>query len=74
MDRPGEAKQNLTIGEAAVELGVSANWLRFAERLGSIPVARRNAKGWRVYSGEDLERLRRLGVGARKRRLFGAAS
>ena len=72
MQEPGEAEQHtLTIGEAAVELGVTPSWLRFGERLGSIPVARRNAKGWRVYSGADLERLRRLGVGERKRRLAG---
>jgi DNA-binding transcriptional MerR regulator len=59
----------LTIGEAAEELGVTAAWLRFGERLGSLPLARRTSRGWRYYTREDIERLRRLGVGERKRRL-----
>jgi DNA-binding transcriptional MerR regulator len=59
----------LTISEAADELGVTATWLRFGERLGSLPLARRTAGGWRYYTSEDIERLRRLGVGRRKRRL-----
>lgn len=59
----------LTISEAADELGVTASWLRFGERLRSLPLARRNEAGWRYYTTEDIERLRRLGVGERKRRL-----
>jgi DNA-binding transcriptional MerR regulator len=61
----------LTISEAADELGVTPSWLRFGERLGALPMARRNSNGWRYYTKEDLERLRHLGVGARKRRLAG---
>jgi DNA-binding transcriptional MerR regulator len=57
------------IGQAADALGVSTSWLRFGERLGSLPRARRNEDGWRIYTAEDLERLRRLGVGERKERL-----
>ncbi len=59
----------LTIGQAAESLGVTASWLRFGERLGSLPLARRNQSGWRIYAREDIEQLRRLGVGARKQRL-----
>ena len=59
----------LTIGQAADELGVSSSWLRFGERLGSLPLARRTQSGWRYYTSEDIDRLRRLGVGERKRRL-----
>ncbi len=59
----------LTISEAADRLGVSPSWLRFGERLGALPLARRNQSGWRYYTPEDIERLRRLGVGERKRRL-----
>jgi DNA-binding transcriptional MerR regulator len=59
----------LTINEAADELGVTAAWLRFGERLGSLPLARRTAGGWHYYTPEDIGRLRRLGVGERKRRL-----
>ena len=62
-------RRSLTISEAAEELGVTAAWLRFGERLGSFPVARRTSRGWRYYTREDIERLRRLGVGERKRRL-----
>jgi DNA-binding transcriptional MerR regulator len=58
----------LSIGEAAEELGVTAAWLRFGERLGAVPLARRAANGWRYYTPEDIARLRRLGVGERKRR------
>ena len=64
-----EKQYTLTIGQAAGQLGVSPSWLRFGERLGSLPLARRNQSGWRYYTSEDIDRLRRLGVGARKRRL-----
>ncbi|MBA3425285.1 MAG: MerR family transcriptional regulator, partial [Rubrobacter sp.] len=50
-------------------LGVSVGWLRIGERLGALPAARRNEVGWRCYTRQDIERLRRLGVGERKRRL-----
>jgi DNA-binding transcriptional MerR regulator len=59
----------LTISEAANELGVTPSWLRIGERLGALPLARRTPSGWRYYTAEDLERLRRLGVGRRKRQL-----
>ena len=58
-----------TIGQAADALGVSCSWLRFGERLGALPLARRTPAGWRYYTPEDLDRLRRLGVGERKRRV-----
>ena len=61
-------RQTYTIGQAADELGISASWLRFGERLGSLPLARRTQSGWRYYTSEDIDRLRRLGVGERKRR------
>jgi DNA-binding transcriptional MerR regulator len=66
-----EARHSLTIGQAADQLNVSTSWLRFGERLGSLPLARRAANGYRYYTLEDIERLRRLGVGNRKRRLTG---
>jgi DNA-binding transcriptional MerR regulator len=64
-----EEQARRTIGQAADELGVSTSWLRFGERLGSLPLARRTQSGWRYYTSEDIARLRRLGVGERKRRL-----
>ena len=63
-------KEQRTIGEAAEELGVTPSWLRFGERLGALPLARRSPNGWRYYSSEDIERLRRLGVGQRKTQLM----
>jgi DNA-binding transcriptional MerR regulator len=64
-----ETKRTRTIGQAATELGVTTSWLRFGERLGALPLARRNQSGWRYYTPDDIDRLRRLGVGERKRRL-----
>jgi DNA-binding transcriptional MerR regulator len=61
-----------TISEAAEALSVSVSWLRLGERCGTLPRARRSSSGWRVYTPEDIERLRRLGVGERKRRLEGS--
>jgi DNA-binding transcriptional MerR regulator len=62
-----------TVSKAAAELGVSPEWLRFGERLGSLPLARRTAGGHRRYTVEDIGRLRWMGVGARKRRLDGTS-
>jgi DNA-binding transcriptional MerR regulator len=62
-------QRTFSIGQAADELGVTPSWLRFGERLGSLPRARRTSSGWRYYTPEDIERLRRLGVGERKKRL-----
>jgi len=61
-------QRTLTISQAADALGVGPAWLRFGERLGALPLARRTPAGWRYYTPEDIERLRRLGVGERKRR------
>jgi DNA-binding transcriptional MerR regulator len=62
-------RRTYTIGEIADELQVSVGWLRIGERLGALPLARRTPAGWRYYTAEDLERLRRLGVGQRKKQL-----
>ena len=64
-------QRTYSVSEAAAELGVTPSWLRFGERLGALPLARRTPGGWRYYTAEDIERLRRLGVGERKRRLAG---
>lgn len=50
----------LRVAEAARELGVSERWLREAEKKGKLPRARRNLNAWRVYTQEDLNRLREL--------------
>ncbi len=59
----------LTISEAAEALSVSVSWMRLGERCGTLPRARRTPGGWRIYTPEDIERLVRLGIGERKRRL-----
>jgi DNA-binding transcriptional MerR regulator len=60
-------RRTYSISECADTLGVSVGWLRIGERLGALPLARRSQRGWRYYTSEDIERLRRLGVGERKR-------
>ena len=62
-----KVRHTLRISEAAGELGVTPAWLRFGERLGSLPLARRTPSGHRYYTPEDLKRLRTLGVGKRKK-------
>lgn len=52
--------KGLTVSEAARQIGRSERWLREAERKGRIPEARRDLNGWRVYTEDDIERLRAL--------------
>jgi DNA-binding transcriptional MerR regulator len=66
-----KAQQTYSISECAGRLQVTPSWLRFGERLGLLPEARRDHNGWRYYTAEDIDRLRRLGVGERKRRVGG---
>jgi DNA-binding transcriptional MerR regulator len=47
------------ISEAALELGISAEWLRVGERRGFFPPALRDRNGRRYYTQEDIERMRR---------------
>jgi DNA-binding transcriptional MerR regulator len=58
-----EEPQLRTISRAAEALGVTPSWLRFGERLGVFPPARRAPNGWRFYTEADIEVLRGLGVG-----------
>jgi len=53
-------EKTLRVSEVARELGRSERWLREAERKGKIPTARRDLNGWRVYTEDDLERLKAL--------------
>jgi DNA-binding transcriptional MerR regulator len=50
----------LTIGELAAEVGLSVDSIRKAEAEGRIPRARRTLGGWRVYTPEEVEKLRTL--------------
>ncbi|MDP9479702.1 MAG: MerR family transcriptional regulator [Actinomycetota bacterium] len=47
-----------SISQAARELGLSADWLRRAERRGSLPPARRDRQNHRHPTKDDLGRLR----------------
>lgn len=46
------------IGEVAEQLNINRKTIRYYESIGLIPNAARNDSGYRVFSGEDLERLR----------------
>lgn len=49
--------QRKLIGETAEQLGINRKTIRYYETIGLIPNAARNDSGYRVFSGEDLERL-----------------
>ncbi len=55
-----------TVGQAARQLGRSEQWLRSAEAKGRIPKARRDLNDWRIYTAEDIARLRQLLVPQRE--------
>ena len=46
------------IGDAAEALGVSADTLRYYEKIRLVPRASKNGSGRRTYSDKDLSRLR----------------
>lgn len=48
----------LKIGELASAVGVSTDTVRYYERLNLLPHAGRTHSGYRIYSEEDIERLR----------------
>ncbi|HUU63668.1 MAG TPA: MerR family transcriptional regulator [Dehalococcoidia bacterium] len=50
----------MTVSKAARQVGCSERWLRQAEKQGKIPTARRDLNGWRVYTEEDIEKLKSL--------------
>lgn len=48
----------VTVGEAARQLGLAADTLRYYDRIGLVRPAARGAAGRRLYTAEDLARLR----------------
>ena len=48
------AEKTYTIREAAEEMGVSIDTLRYYERIGLLPSIQRGENGRRIYSEEDL--------------------
>ena len=53
-------KRTFTVSQAAREIGRSERWLRKAEAEKRIPEAKRDLNGWRVYTQEELEVIKRL--------------
>lgn len=51
-------KSGMTIGEAARAAGVSVDTIRYYERRGLIPRARRSSSGYRQYGEDVIRRLR----------------
>ncbi|HXG93034.1 MAG TPA: heavy metal-responsive transcriptional regulator [Blastocatellia bacterium] len=49
---------DLTVGQLASAAGVSADTVRYYERLNLLPPASRTRAGYRLYTESDLERLR----------------
>jgi len=50
--------QALTIGKAARQAQVGIDTVRFYERQGLLPAASRTASGYRLYTADDVDRLR----------------
>lgn len=50
----------LRVAEVARELCCSERFLREAEKRGKLPRAKRDLNGWRVYTEDDLEHLRKI--------------
>ena len=50
----------LRVAEVARELGCSERFLRVGEKRGKLPQARRDLNGWRVYTQDNLEQLKKI--------------
>lgn len=50
--------QTLTIGKVAKQAGVGIDTVRFYEREGLLPETQRTTSGYRLYSADDVDRLR----------------
>ena len=59
------AVEELKIGELAMRLGLNPRTIRFYEDAGVLPEPDRTAGGYRIYTGEDEERLRNIKAGQR---------
>jgi DNA-binding transcriptional MerR regulator len=51
-------EDGLLIGEVAKRVGVTTKTIRYYESMGLVSEARRTDSGYRVYSGEDVDRIR----------------
>ncbi len=51
------SRTHQSIGQLARSVGVGIDAIRFYERIGLLPAAKRSAAGYRLYNGEDRQRL-----------------
>lgn len=51
-------RKHMNISQAATQMGLSAKQIRDYEKQGLLPETRRSESGYRVYSEQDLQRLR----------------
>jgi DNA-binding transcriptional MerR regulator len=52
--------QRYTIREVATHLGVTTKTITRWEKAGKVKRAKRDWRGWRIYTGLDLEELKTL--------------
>jgi DNA-binding transcriptional MerR regulator len=60
MTTPAEAPAYLQIGEAAERTGLTQRTLRYYEEKGLLKPPSRMEGGFRLYSGDDVERIERI--------------
>ncbi len=53
-----DTKVRYRIGDVTEQLGISADTLRYYEKIGLLPPIFRSTSGMRAYDGQDLSRLR----------------
>lgn len=56
----GDSGRTYRIGEVAKEVDRSTITLKKKEAAGIIPKAKRDTRGWRYYTEDDIEEIRRL--------------
>jgi len=54
----GDVKERLTISKVAGEIGVTAKTLARWEKTGKISRPKRDWRGWRVYTQDDLNSIK----------------
>lgn len=52
--------KGINVSEAARQIGCSERWLRDAEAKGKIPKAKRDINNWRVYTNEDINKIKSM--------------
>ena len=51
-------KSSYTIGELVKELNINRETIRYYEKIGLLTEAKREGNGYRIYSKEDLDKIR----------------